>query len=174
MNGQRLNANRLSGLIAFAISAIALLPVPGAQAENTPAPQEDSEIKQFCSNIADSVRDQRYLLQKQELEKLQADVNERIKLLEAGKNDYAEWLKQRNDFLKTADEGLISIYKVMKPDAAAGQLSQVNTRIAAAIMMKLPPKMASMILTEMNNQKAAELTSMIAATTAIPEAKATP
>ena len=163
-----------SGAITTVIMALVLFCVPGAQAENASKPSQDDEIRQFCSNIADAARDQRYLMQKQELEKLQADVNDRIKLLAAGKAEYADWLKKRDDFLKTADEGLINIYKTMKADAAAGQLSQVNSRIAAAIMMKLPPKMASSILTEMSNQKAAELTSMIAATTAIPGQKATP
>jgi len=163
-----------SGAVLPLVIAAILLGVPGAKAENAQKLTPEDEIRTFCSNIADAARDQRYLMQKQELEKLQADVNDRIKLLEAGKTEYADWLKKRDDFLKTADDGLISIYKTMKPDAAAGQLSQVNSRIAAAIMMKLPPKMASSILTEMNNQKAAELTSMIAATTAIPGQKATP
>ena len=160
--------------LTLLVTALISFAVPGAKAENAPKANADDEIRQFCSNIADVARDQRYLMQKQELEKLQSDVNDRITLLETRKAEYSEWLKKRDDFLNSADAGLISIYKAMKPDAAAGQLSQVNPRIAAAIMMKLPPKMASLILTEMNNQKAAELASMIAATTAIPEQKATP
>ena len=42
----------------------------------------EEEIQQFCTNIADAARDQRYLLQKQELERLQADIDYRIATLE--------------------------------------------------------------------------------------------
>jgi hypothetical protein len=67
------------GVVAVPAMAALLLSVCAAAAQEAPKPVVDpaasqDEIKQFCTNIADPARDQRYLLQKQELEKLQADV----------------------------------------------------------------------------------------------------
>ncbi|UVC09942.1 MotE family protein [Rhizobium sp. TH2] len=121
------------------------------------------EIKAFCANIADSARDQRYLLQREELAKLQAQVDDRIAQLEKRKSEYEGWLKQRNDFLKKAEGGLVDIYKGMKPDAAAGQLNLIDPNLASAIIMKLSPRQSSQILAEMDPKKAAALTEIISA-----------
>ena len=121
------------------------------------------EIKAFCANIADSARDQRYLLQKEELVKLQAQVDDRIAQLEKRRSEYENWLKQRNEFLKKAESGLVDIYKGMKPDAAASQLDLIDPNLASAIIMKLAPRQSSLILAEMEPKKAAALTEIISA-----------
>lgn len=67
------------------VAGMALLPLAsGSAQEQKPAldTASQAEIQQFCTSIADPARDQRYLLQKQELEKLQADVDQRIAVLE--------------------------------------------------------------------------------------------
>lgn len=142
-----------------------MLAIPGAFAQEVAAPVAANgtadEIQQFCTNIADAARDQRYLLQKKELADLQAGVNERITVLEKRRAEYEDWLKRRDDFLKQAQLGLVDIYKTMKADAAAGQLELVNAEIAAAIVMKLPPRQSSLILSEMAPDKAAVLTNII-------------
>ncbi len=79
------------------------LVAPGAFAQQAPAPTLEEEIRAFCGNIADAARDQRYLLQKKELEELQAEVDERIGLLEERSEKYREWLKKREDFMQVAD-----------------------------------------------------------------------
>ncbi|HTO32749.1 MAG TPA: MotE family protein [Pararhizobium sp.] len=143
-----------------------MLIMPGAFAQEvaapaTAVPANGDEIQQFCTNIADAARDQRYLLQKKNLEELQAEVDVRIAKLEERRAEYEDWLKRRNDFLKQAELGLVDIYKTMKADAAAGQLELVNPGIAAAIVMKLPPRQSSLILSEMTSEKAAVLTNII-------------
>ena len=162
----RLSNPALVRFLAIAALCLAAGSLPGASAEKKPTAEIKTardEIKAFCANIADAARDQRYLLQKEELTKLQNDVNERIALLEQRKAEYEDWLKKREQFLKTADAGLIAIYKTMKPDAAAGQLELVNPYVASAILMKLAPRQSAQILTEMKSEKAAELTSIISA-----------
>jgi flagellar motility protein MotE (MotC chaperone) len=137
-----------------------------AQEEQKPKPVAKTareEIKAFCANIADSARDQRYLLQKEELVKLQAQVDERMSLLDNKRIEYETWLKQRNEFLKKAETGLVDIYKGMPPDAAAGQLNLVNPNLASAIIMRLSPRQSSLILAEMEPEKAAALTEIISA-----------
>ncbi|WP_026613218.1 MotE family protein [Ensifer aridi] len=151
-------------LLASAAGAL-MLAMPGAFAQDVTAPPAEdataSEIEKFCTNIADAARDQRYLLQRKDLEALQASVDERIATLEKRRAEYEDWLKRRNDFLKQAELGLVDIYKTMKPDAAAGKLEMVRPEIAAAIVMKLPPRQSSLILSEMSDDKAAVLTNII-------------
>ncbi|MBB4010226.1 MotE family protein [Allorhizobium taibaishanense] len=147
------------GVLVLAVGIVATSVLPGSAQQAAPArPSAMSsadEIQRFCTNIADPARDQRYLLQKQDLEKLQADVNDRIAVLEKRKSEYQDWLARRNDFLQKAEAGLTDVYKNMKPDAAAPQLEKVNPLLAAAIIMKLPAKQSSLILSEMDPAKAA-------------------
>ncbi|MCJ8520856.1 flagellar motility protein MotE (MotC chaperone) [Pseudorhizobium tarimense] len=147
----------------LALGAIVLL-VPQVSAQEpatASATSSESEIQQFCTNIADAARDQRYLLQKQELEKLQADVDERIAVLEGRKAEYQDWLQRRNDFLVRAEAGLVEIFKTMKADAAAPQLEEMNMEVAAAIIMKLPARQSGLVLSEMDPQKAGMIATII-------------
>lgn len=148
-----------------AVLAFATL-VPGALAQQAPPPTMEDEIRAFCGNIADAARDQRYLMQKRELEALQAGVDERIKQLDERSVQYRDWLKKREEFMRVAESQLVDIYKNMNADAAAQQLEIVRPEIAAAIIMKLSPRMASAILNEMDSKKAAGLTGIIASAAA--------
>ncbi|NRP84488.1 hypothetical protein GFPCMMHI_00364 [Ensifer adhaerens] len=156
------------GLAATLATATMVLSLGFATAQEAPKPvvvdpaSSQDEIRQFCTNIANPARDQRYLLQKQELEKLQADVDQRIATMDKRKAEYEDWLKRRDDFLKTADLGLVDIYKNMKPDAAAASLNDVRITVAAAIIMKLSARQSSLILAEMDAKKAAVITNIIA------------
>ena len=165
MSSVRPSPSRKWGQAAVALVLLGLI-APGALAQQAPAPTLEEEIRAFCGNIADAARDQRYLLQKKELEELQADVDERIGLLEERSAKYREWLKKREDFMQVADTQLVEIYKNMAPDSAAAQLEIVKPGIAAAIVMKLSPRLASSILNEMDTKKAAALTTIIAAAAA--------
>lgn len=147
----------------LALSAIVML-VPQVSAQEpaaVSATSPESEIQQFCTNIADAARDQRYLLQKQELEKLQVDVDQRISVLESRKAEYEDWLARRNDFLVRAEAGLVDIFKTMKADAAAPQLEEMNLEVAAAIIMKLPARQSGLVLSEMDPQKAGMIATII-------------
>ncbi|TYR30107.1 MotE family protein [Mesorhizobium microcysteis] len=125
----------------------------------------DDDIRRFCSNIADAARDRRYALQRAELETLQKDIDQRIVALEEKREEYEEWLARRNDFLAKAEENLVEIYSVMRPDAAAERLAAVNVEVAAGILMKLNVRKAGVILNEMNKDAAATLTGIMASAT---------
>ena len=159
----------LAKRLALPLAGFVMLAIPGAFAEERPVimttKASADEIREFCTNIADAARDQRYLLQKQELEKLQKDVDERIKTLEMRRAEYQDWLKRRNDFLKSTEKDLVDIYRKMKPDAAAAQLAELDPEIASAIVMKLPPRQSSTILGEMPADKAAALTRILVSAT---------
>jgi flagellar motility protein MotE (MotC chaperone) len=148
---------------------LAIAPLSGALAEDKPSQPRQAvktareEIKAFCASIADAARDQRYQLQKEELAKLQDQVNLRIAVLEQRKADYETWLNQRNAFMKQAEAGLVDIYKKMKPDAAATQMNLLDPNLVSAIIMKLKPSQASLILSEMEPKKAAMITAIMSA-----------
>ncbi|MBX4939712.1 MotE family protein [Rhizobium binae] len=150
--------------LALPAAGLVLLSIPSAFAQEHPEGDITSqdEIKQFCTNIADPARDQRYLLQKQELEKLRADIDARVAEMDKRKAEYQDWLKRRDDFLKQAEAGLTEIYKKMKPDAAALQLQDMNIEVASAVIMRLSPRQSSLILNEMDPKKAAAIASIIA------------
>lgn len=146
------------------VGAIAVMPAFAEQAVGQQAPTEslsEAEIRQFCTGIADAARDQRYLLQRQELEKLQADIDSRIVVLEERRVEYEDWLSRRNTFMEQAEGQLVEIYKNMAPDAAAPQLQETNVILAAAIIMKLPARQSSLILSEMDPARAAEVASIM-------------
>jgi flagellar motility protein MotE (MotC chaperone) len=151
----------------LSLACLAIAPLSGALAEDKqPKPAVRTareEIKTFCANIADAARDQRYQLQKEELTKLQTEVNDRIAVLEKRKTEYEDWLTKRNAFLKQAEAGLVDIYKKMKPDAAAAQMDLLDPNLVSAVIMKLKPSQASLILSEMEPKKAAMITAIMAA-----------
>jgi flagellar motility protein MotE (MotC chaperone) len=145
------------GRYSTVAAMVFFIQTPSAEGQTTTITDQSTqdEIRRFCTNIADAARDQRYLLQKQELEKLQADVDSRIETLENRRDEYEDWLARRNHFLEQAKGNLVSIYKTMKPDAAAPQLQEMHAEIAAAIIMQLPPRQSGSILAEMDADKAA-------------------
>ena len=142
--------------------------LPGASAAESPqkltrekAPDQ-SEIERFCSNIADAARDRRYALQAEEMKQLQAGIDQRMKALEEKRAEYETWLKRREVFLARAEDGVVQIYAGMKPDAAAERLAIAYADLAAAILMKLDSRKASVILNEMDQKAAATLTGIMA------------
>jgi len=63
--------------------------------------------------------------------------------------------------MQQAEGNLVNVYKTMKADAAAPQLEQVDAGLAAAIIMKLPPRQSGLILAEMDAKKAAMVASIM-------------
>ncbi len=157
--GQR--RSLISGVALVILGATLVSSGNAQEADKPPVSAVSSEIEKYCSNIADAARDQRYALQREELQKLQDDVEERILELERRTVEYQDWLDRRNTFLKKAEAGLVDIYKNMKADSAASQLELVNVNVAAAIIMKLSARQSSLVLSEMAPEKAAEITGII-------------
>lgn len=117
---------------------------------------------QYCARVGDIAATSQFAVQRQALAKAQVELEARIKTLTEKADELKAWNKKREDFLATATESLLAIYVKMKPDVAATQLVQMNHGTAAAIVAKLPPKAASLILAEMEPQRAARLSSVLA------------
>lgn len=123
----------------------------------------ESEIARLCGNILDPVREQRYALQVAELEGLQKEIQERIDLLETKRAELEQWATKREAFAKQASGMLVDVYANMKADAAAERLETIDGGLSAALMLKLKPRSAAAILSEMNKEKAALITRIMAA-----------
>lgn len=160
---------RFSAIAAFAL--VTSVAVTGAVAEDAHAskpdakavPQTEDEIRQFCANIAEPARERRYAMKAAELRKLQEDVEARIAVLEERSAEFAKWVARREAFMQKADDSLIAIYAKMRPDAAAVRLELLGTDLSAAILMKLSPRQAGVILNEMDAAKAASITALMSA-----------
>jgi flagellar motility protein MotE (MotC chaperone) len=141
----------------FAFLAVAVMTGPALAQDKT----LEAKSSNYCSNIADAAADARYALQREELAKIEKEIEGRLKILEAKRVEYEEWLRRRNEVLQKADETIVSIYSRMKPDAAALQLTNMDEEIAAAVIAKLNPRSASAVLNEMEPARAAQLANII-------------
>lgn len=117
--------------------------------------------QQYCFNIADAAKDARYAWQKKTLADVEIELKKRIALLDQRTAEYQKWLARRDEFIRTAEEGVVKIYSGMKPDTAATQLALMHEETAAAVLVKLNTRNASAILNEMESTKAARLTQII-------------
>ncbi len=115
----------------------------------------------FCANIADAAADTRFALQKAELASMEKEIEGRLKILEAKRAEYEEWLRRRNEVLAKADKTVVAIYSRMRPEAAALQLGNMEDEIAAAVIAELNPRVASAVLNEMEPARAAQLANII-------------
>ena len=121
---------------------------------------------EFCSNIRDDAQERRYALKMQELHTLKKQIESRIVALENKRAELEAWQKKSQAFAELADESLVEIYSKMRPDAAAGRLEMIQPVLAAALILKMPRRKASVVLNEMAAAKAAKITEVIAASTA--------
>jgi len=141
------------------LATLLVIGAAGSAVAQEKAPEAKSNA--YCANIADAAADARYALQKEELAKIEKEIEGRLKILEAKRAEYEEWLKRRNEVLQKADETIVSIYSRMRPDAAALQLANMDEEIAAAVIAKLNPRSASAVLNEMEPARAAQLANII-------------
>lgn len=163
---------------ALAQQATTPTPVPvetsaAQQLASSPPLGNLDEIRKFCGNIDDQAADARYALQAKQLTELKADVEERMRALEEKRREYEMWLKRRDEFVSKAQDSLVDIISKMKPDAAAAQMALIGDEAAAALILKLNPRVSSIILNEMPPEKAAKLARVIVGsqrTTTAPQA----
>lgn len=127
----------------------------------TPKDDAGQEIDRYCTNINDKAADARYAMQTRELQQLRADVDSRIQELEAKRLEYEVWLKRRDEFIDKAEDSLVGIISKMRPDAAAAQMALLGDEAAAALLLKLNPRVSSVILNEMPAEKSSKLARVI-------------
>lgn len=118
--------------------------------------------ERYCANIGDAAQDARFAWQAKTISDMEKELDKRIAAIDEKSAELKAWVEKREKFLDMANDGLVEIYTKMRADAAALQLAAMNEVTAAAIVMKLPPKIAGAVLSEMEAEKAARMTATIA------------
>ena len=122
----------------------------------------EGEIARYCGALAPSVLEAREAYQLRRLADLEREVREEVMKLETKEQATRVWVTKREAMMKSATDDVVAIFTKMPPDAAAAQLSAIDEPIAASILAKLKPQGAGAILGEMQADKAAKLSTLIA------------
>lgn len=154
----RMLASALTGILLVLMSSSELA---AQQADTIPDAGAAENAIQYCENIASAAADARFTRQAAALAEMDKQIQARIDQLEAKRAEYQQWLQKREDFLKKADETVISMFSQMRPDAAAAQLAVMSDDVATAILSKVNPRVSSAILNEMDPARAARLTGIM-------------
>jgi flagellar motility protein MotE (MotC chaperone) len=138
---------------------------PRAAVEKSVAADRSAEpdAVRFCAAVAPSIAEARIAWQTKRLAELDAQVRQRIADLEKAEASARDWIARREALMAAANDGLVAIFAKMQPEAAAGQLSAMDDRMAAAILGKLKPNAASAILDEMEAERASRLVGVLSA-----------
>ncbi len=115
----------------------------------------------YCESFRDVASEARFGWQASRLEELQTEVANATDKLESERQRLQRWVDRRDRFINRANEQLIAIYQKMKPDVAAGHISELEDETAAALLLKLQPRVTSLIFNEMTAARAARLVSLI-------------
>jgi flagellar motility protein MotE (MotC chaperone) len=122
-------------------------------------PQNDAE--RYCRNIADAAKEAKFAWQVKTISELEDALAKRTIELETKRAEIEDWLKKREAFMALAEERLVGIYSKMRADAASAQIKELGPITAAALLMKLQPRVSSAILNEMPAADAARLASLM-------------
>jgi flagellar motility protein MotE (MotC chaperone) len=122
-------------------------------------PQNDAE--RYCRNIADAAKEAKFAWQVKTISELEDALAKRTNELETKRTEIENWLKKREAFMALAEERLVGIYSKMRADAASAQIKELGPITAAALLMKLQPRVSSAILNEMPAADAARLASLM-------------
>lgn len=139
-------------------AALLALTVTASAQDDTP-----SEIERYCTAITDPARETRYALAEERLVSLRRTIEARRVDLSERTAELRDWVSRRETFLALADDRLVQIYGAMRPDTAGEQLALIDPVVGAALVMRLKPRQASGVLAAMPTEKAAELVSLISA-----------
>ncbi len=93
---------------------------------------------------------------------LEQEVRDEVEKLEIKESAAREWVTKREAMMKAATDDVVAIYGKMPADAAAAQIAEMDEPVAVAVLAKLNPRVAGAILGEMEAEKAAKLSSLIA------------
>lgn len=125
------------------------------------AVMNNNDMLSYCLNISDAATEARNSILQKMMKETEVKIADKLVMLEEKTASLEEWVARRDDFMKSANQSLISIFESMRPDAAASQLTELKVGLAAAIILKLQPKVSSAIMTEIAPKHAAKITSML-------------
>jgi flagellar motility protein MotE (MotC chaperone) len=151
--------------IVALVASFAPIGIAAAEDAQKPKPAADkgaeSEIARYCVAMAPSAVEARLNYQLKQLMAIEARVKEETAALEKREAETREWVTKREEMMKAATDDVVAVYAKMSAEAAATQLADMDEVVATSILAKLKPQVASTILNEMDNEKAARLTTIM-------------
>lgn len=144
-----------------------LLPEEAAKTSEGRAKPQAAEpdmslARQYCRVVGNDAFAAKLAEERRRAEDLKRRIEAKIGELEAATAEQKRWLQLRKEFQEKATGNLVAVYALMDAEAAAQRLTDVTDDVAAAILLKLPPKATSAILAEMQSDKAGRLTAYLA------------
>jgi len=133
----------------------------------TGAVMHENDMLRYCLNISDAASEARSSILRKTLANTKSEVEIKIGELRENISVLSSWMNKRDEFVAKANNSLIAIFETMRPDAAALQMTELDVGLAAALIIKLEPKISSAIMAEMKPKKAAMITGIL--TSAIDE-----
>ena len=124
-------------------------------------PSSPKSANDYCESFHDVAAEARFGWQVSKLKELQDDVSKATDKLESERQELQQWVERRDQFITRANDRLTAIYQKMKPDVAAGHISALDDETASALLLKLQPRVTSLIFNEMTAARAAQLVSLI-------------
>ncbi len=124
-------------------------------------PSGPKTANDYCESFRDVASEARFRWQTYQLRKLRDEVTQTTDKLESERQELQRWVRRRDQFVNRANEQLIAIYQKMKPDVAAGHIAALDDETASALLLKLKPRVISLIFNEMAAARAARLVSLI-------------
>ena len=151
----------------YVLAALMLATAPLAAfaqdpARPRPGGTESDDIARYCAALGPSIVEARAAYQLRRLEDLEVQMREQAEKLEAKESAAREWVTKREQMMKAAADDVVAIYAKMSPEAAAGELANMDEVVAASVLAKLKPGVAGAILSEIPPEKAAKLSTLIA------------
>lgn len=119
------------------------------------------EVNKYCVNIFNHAKEARHAVLMTRLKDMQVTVDEKLDQMDSRIVELKTWTEKREKFLARANDSLVQIFQTMRPDAAAGQLTEMGPVISAAIIARLDPKFSGAILAEMEPDIAAKVTMVL-------------
>lgn len=141
-----------------------LAAAPPPQRDEDVAGREDytGAVRQFCSNISAGLNEARAAWLKNSLGELERQLEQRIGILEAKTAEHKQWLQRRQELSDRVGQGLVQVFTRMRAEAAAQQLAALDEETAVALLMRLEPKVAGNMMSEMPVAKAARVAGLMA------------
>jgi flagellar motility protein MotE (MotC chaperone) len=133
---------------------------------STQAADKAVTASDYCKSLGPAAGEARLKWQADQLRKLERQVEEATSELEQRRKELQDWISRRDDFIKRANDQLIAIYRTIKPEVAAAQLSELDDETASAILLKLDARIASRIFDELAGPRAARLVTLISGASA--------
>lgn len=138
-----------------------------AVAATTFAERYRGAAAEYCRTLSQTADEARAAFLQREIALLEKQLVLKTEALEGRIAEHKRWLSLRSQEMDQVSISLVQTFMRMRPEAAAQQISVMDDRLAAVLLLKLGPKASSALLNEMAPPRAARLVAAIASSAGV-------